>query len=304
MGDLTLPLGRFVASGSPKVLWTGAPNPLLFARFFTQVYHPEYVYVLQQSDENPWLFRTVTLPPFQVRRWRDLLDAREPLVHEGIGEIRDVAGHLVLFVKEYLPALDARGGAPKLAPLLPLFEEMTAYAREALMNRTYSPGVEERRRESAEADARLRRSRQRAVDALEASLAEVRNLVSLDVAGRARLRVLRSGLRSKAAVFEELLTGNDRERLDAILETWWQHLRARERFDGEAAWSDGAGEIAYAVHYRDESFLKTSADQRISCLRIALDVDASASFETAFDGLSQKLRPSLCRHEAGDWRLH
>ena len=37
----------FVASGSPKVLWTGAPNPLLFARFFTQVYHPEYVYVLQ-----------------------------------------------------------------------------------------------------------------------------------------------------------------------------------------------------------------------------------------------------------------
>ena len=147
-------------------------------------------------------------------------------------------------------------------------------------------------------------SRQRAVDALEASLAEVRNLVSLDGAGRARLRVLRSGLRSKAAVFEGLLTGNDRERLDAILETWWQHLRARERFDGEAAWSDVAGEIAYAVHYRDESFLTTSAGQRISCLRIALDVDASASFETVFDGLSQKLRPSLCRHEAGDWRLH
>ena len=168
----------FVPSGAPHLLWTGYPNPFLFARFYTSVYHPEYVYILLQSDENPWGLRTVTLPTVRPRRWREVLDAREPLKHKGIGEILDAEAHLLEFVGSYLPALEARGEIPDLMPLLPLFEELVVYASEAEMNRSYSPSVEAARRARPEVAERLHRSKLRRVQSLEAQLAEIRRLLA------------------------------------------------------------------------------------------------------------------------------
>jgi hypothetical protein len=153
----------FVQSGAPHLLWTGYPNPFLFARFYTRIYHPEYAYILLQSDENPWWLRTVSLPAIRPRRWRELLDAREPLTHKGIGEILDV---------------EARGEVPNLAPLLPLFEELVVYASEAEMNRSYSPSVEAERRARPEVAERLHREMLRRVASLEAQLVEIRRLLA------------------------------------------------------------------------------------------------------------------------------
>ena len=76
------------------------------------------------------------------------------------------------------PQPGARGEVPDLTPLLPLFEELVAYASEAEMSRSYKPSIEATRREYPAVAARLHESKLRRVRLLEAQLAEVRQLLA------------------------------------------------------------------------------------------------------------------------------
>jgi hypothetical protein len=287
---------RFMRPGETASIWVTALNPITFTYVYASIYHPAYLYDYKQVREMPSAVKTVRIPRFEPRSWRDFIDSGEKVLHSGQGtHLANVVSHFKLFIKPYLPALDKAGIREDLTKHLPLLEQVISHTEKTLPLTTYGDKtIEDRRRTDPAYAQALAQTEQRQLKELRDLLAEIKALLAMSADERIRLRSAQAKLRNVGAVYHELMTALDRQRIEEFLD----HPRPEK----SRQWVDDHVRIAYSITLKDR-YTRKDNDGTLheNCYRTALRVDLAGGETTALTDMQKRFEANFCRNDKDEW---
>jgi len=296
---------RFLRPGETARITVLALNPLTFSFVYSAIYHPAYRYDSQQVKTMPSLIRTVRMPEFEPRAWRDFIDAGEPVLYGGKGtHLGHVVDHFRLFLKEYLPAIDAAGGGDDLRQYIPLFEDIIRHARQTMPQTMQVKAIQglpdQQLQDRLQAIERHALSQFRE---LEDDLAEIKTLLSVSAQERIRLRSLQAKCVDARSVYHELMDAHDRQQIEAFLDFQYENHHARP--DKTRQWLSDDGQIRYAITLGDHYTLRDRDHQPLydSCYRTGLGVDLHGGKPTLQKDTQKTVTAGFCRSGRGEWLI-
>lgn len=296
---------RFVRPGETATIPVMALNPITFSHVYAVIYHPAYVYESKQVKEMPSVFKTVRIPKFEPRSWREFIDSGEKVLHSGHGiHLVNVIDHLRLFIEPYLPAIDNAGIKNNLKDYIPLFEELISYTKKTLPQSTYgSKSTEELRKKDPVYAQRLDRTEQRRLKELNDVFIEIKALLSLSTEERIRLRAMQARLINTRSVHQELMTAQDRQRIEEFLDFQFEHSRAHPKPEKAQQWTSSDTSVLYSIILGHRYALNGKGGKRLydNCYRTNLRVDLNGGVETDLNNIQKGFGANFCRNDKGEW---
>ena len=296
---------RFIRPGETVTISVMALNPITFSHVYALIYHPAYVYEYKQVKEMPSVFKTVRIPKFEPRSWREFIDSGEKVLHSGHGiHLVNVIDHLRLFIEPYLPAIDDASIKTNLKDYIPLFEELIGHTKKTLPQSTYgSKSTEELRRKDPAYAQRLDRTEQRRLKELNDLFVEITALLSLSTDERIRLRSMQAKLVNTRSVHQELMTARDRQRIEEFLDFQFENSRARPAPEKTQQWTGSDTGILYSIILGNRYALNDKSGERLydNCYRTSWSVDLNGGVETDLKNTRKRFSANFCRNDKGEW---
>ncbi|HSF04707.1 MAG TPA: hypothetical protein VLG10_02855 [Methylomirabilota bacterium] len=296
---------RFMRPGETATISVLALNPVTFVYVYASIYHPAYLYDTKLVRQMPSALKTVTIPSFAPRAWRDFIDSGTKVLHAGQGiHLMNVVSHFKLFIKPYLPALDKEGVAADLPRYIPLFEELISHTEKTLPLTTYGDKTIDDRRRTDPAYARaLEQTEQRQLQELRNLLAEIKALLAMSGEERIRLRSAQARLVNTRSVYHELMTAQDRQRIEEFLDFQFENSRRHPRPEKSRQWVSSGTAISYSITLGDRYALKDKDAKRLyeNCYRTGLNIDLSGGEKTALTNMQKRLDANFCRNDKEEW---
>jgi len=297
--------GRFIRPGETVTIPVMVLNPITFSYVYALIYHPAYVYESKQVNEMPSVFKTVRVPKFEPRSWREFIDSGEKVLHSGQGiHLGNVIDHFVLFVEQYLPAIDDAGIKNHLENYMPLFEELISHTKKSLPQSTYGlKSTEELRKKDPAYAQRLDEHEKRRLKELNDLFREIKALVSLSTDERIQLRSMRAKLVNTRSVHQELMTARDRQRIEEFLDFQFKNSRSQPKPEKTRQWSGSDTGILYSIILGSRYALNGKGGKRLydNCYRTSLSVDLNGGRETDLRDIRKKFGANFCRDAEGEW---
>jgi hypothetical protein len=296
---------RFMHPGETATIPVPALNPVTFSYVHAAIYHPAYMYDSKLVKELPSAFSTVDIPVFVPRSWRAFIDSGELVVHAGPGvHLGHVIGHFSQFLKPYLPAADDAGIAQDPAQYVPLLEEIIAHTKRTLPQSTYGDRrIDELRKNDPSYAQRLDLTEQRRLVQLDEMLVEIKALVAVGRGERIRLRAMQAKLASTAMVYHELMSGGDRQAVEAFLDVQFENSRARPAPEKARQWVSGETRVAYVITLGARYSLNNQSGKRLydDCYRTKLKVDLLSGGKTNLKNVQKGFGANFCRDDKNEW---
>lgn len=287
---------RFMRPGETASISVMALNPITFDYVYASIYHPAYLYDSTLVREMPSAFKTVKIPSFQPRPWRDFIDSGEKVLHAGQGiHLMNVVSHFKLFIEPYLPALDKAGIREDLTKHIPLLEQLVSHTEKTLPLTTYGDKtIDDRRRTDPAYAQTLAQTEQRHLQELKNLLSEIKTLLSMRAEDRIRLRAAQARLINTRSVYHDLMTAQDRRRIEDFLDHPGPERTRR--------WVGDGTRVSYSITLGDRYILK-GKDGKLNenCYRTDLSVDLSGGENTALTNMQKRFDANFCRNDKEDW---
>lgn len=247
-GYHTSPVGTILLkAGEQKNLPIAGVVPLLYESVYANVFHPAYSIESSSSDKMPLLLRTVDLPPFQLRRWADLLRSGEPLREGGVGITAGaVKDHFYMILRYFLPSFDREGGSEDLRRHLPLLDKLAAFAETpaALENSQRNMRRFSRRDPDKYVESVIRTEAQYREE-LQRLLLEIRGWLALTQQERLPMYDWLQNLHKPEYVYHKVMEEQDRNRiLDFMAQT---KIRGHPR---SMSWTNPDTRVRYSISLR------------------------------------------------------
>jgi hypothetical protein len=293
---------RFVRPGETANISVLALNPITFSFVYASMYHPAYLYDLKSVSDMPSALRTVRIPTFTPRSWRDFIASGQKVHHAGQGiHLMNVVNHLQLFITPYLPALDNAGIREDLTKYIPLFEQLIAHTEKTLPQTTYGDSsIEERRQKDPVYARKLDQREQQHLKELRDLLSEIKALLALGTEERLRLRSLQAKLVNTGSVFHHLMTAQDRRTVEELLERQLQSPRPEKT----RHWVSSSTNVSYSMTVRDRYVLNRAGKQRYEhCYRTGLDVALDGGRPPILKNMHKRFSANFCRDDRGEWAI-
>jgi hypothetical protein len=296
---------RFMHPGETAKIAVWAVNPITFSFVSTSIYHPAYIYDSEMVKAMPSVLRTVTMPAFEPRSWRDFIDSGETVRHAGEGiHLGNVIDHFKLFIDPYLPARDVSGTGDRLREYIPLFEALIRHTELTLPHTNYGMKSIDDRRQTDPAYARqLDETEQGRLKELRDLLSEIKALLALSAEDRIRLRSLQAKLVNAGSVYHDLMTAEDRQRIEAFLTLQFEDIRSHPRPERTHRWFGKGTTILYAISLGDRYSLHDREGKRRDddCYRTGLSVDLYGGEKTDLKNMRKTFDSDFCRNEKEEW---
>jgi hypothetical protein len=240
---------RFMRPGETAEISVATLNPITFSFVYASIYHPAYIYDSKRIREMPSVFKTVTIPKFEPRSWREFIDSGEKVLHSGHGiHLENVVDHFKLFIKPYLPTIDNAGMGNNLTDYISRFEQLVSHTEKTLPQSTYGmKSIEDRRKQDPDYARRLDQTEQGRLKELKDLFSEIKALLSISAEERIRLRSLQSKLINARSVYHDLMTAQDRQRIEEFLDFQFTNSRSRPRPEKTQQWVGGGTSILYSI---------------------------------------------------------
>ena len=240
---------RFMRSGETANIPVVALNPITFSFVYASIYHPAYLYDSKLVRKMPSALKTVRIPTFTPRSWRDFMASGQKVHHAGRGiHLMNVVNHFQLFITPYLPAVDNAGIREDLTKFIPLFERLIAHTEKTLPQTTYgNRSIDERRQKDPAYARQLDDREQQHLKELRDLLSEIKALLVLGTEERLRLRSLQAKLVDAGSVFHHLMTAQDRRTVEELLELQLQSTRP----ETTRQWVSSTTNVSYSMTVRD-----------------------------------------------------
>lgn len=297
---------RLVASPGSSIIPVNFYNPISFHYVYAAVFHPACIFETKSSKKMPFHLRTVSLPAFHPKQWRDLMNSGGKIEKAGpnvhIGHVLD---HLRLFVGWYIPAMDDAGKKEDLGKHLPLFKDLVEYTRKVLPQTQYNDkSIDTKILEDPEYAKHMYATEQGKLKELDTYLREIVSLLSLSPEKRMTLRRMQANMFKTKVIYYNLMTEQDRQRLRKCLE---DHHRGNITFGspvGRDSWKNTENNIAYSVKIGSHYTFKTDKDKEkyLDCLETTINVDLSATVDVELGNLKKEVRANFCRKDQ-EWQL-
>jgi hypothetical protein len=295
---------RFMRPGETASISVIALNPITFSYVYASIYHPAYLYDSKLVREMPSALKTVRIPSFEPRSWRGFIDSGENVLHAGQGiHLMNVVSHFKLFIEPYLPAIDKAGIREDLTRHLPLLEELISHTEKTLPQTTYGDTTIDDRRRTDPAYAQiLAQTEQRHLKELKGHLAEIKALLAMRAEDRIRLRAAQARLVNTRSVYHDLMTAQDRQRIEDFLDFQFENSRRHPRPDRTRRWVGDGTRIVYSITLGDRYALKDKDGKRHeNCYRTALSVDLAGGENTALTNMQKRFNANFCRTDNEEW---
>lgn len=296
---------RFIRPGETVTIPVMALNPITFSYVYALIYHPAYLYESKQVNEMPSIFKTVRIPNFEPRSWREFMDSGEKVQHSGQGiHLENVIDHFMLFVEQYLPAIDDAGIKNDIENYMPLFEELIGHTEKTLPQSTYGlKSTEELRKQDPAYAQRLDQHEKRRLQELNALFMEIKALMSLSTNERIELRSMQAKLVNTRSVHQELMTARDRQRIEEFLDFQFASRRAQPKPEKTQQWSGSDTGVLYSIILGDRYALNGKGGKRLydNCYRTSLSVDLNGGVQTDLRNIRKKFGAKFCRDDKGEW---
>ena len=297
---------RFMRPGETAEIPVWLLNPVTFTFVSTSMYHPAYIYQSKMVDSLPSVFRSVVVPVFEPRSWRDFIDSGEKVRHAGEGiHLANVIDHFKLFIDGYLPARDRAGTGEGLQQYVPLFEALLRHTELTLPYTTYGAKViDDRRATDREYAQRLDQTEQAHLRELRDLLSEIKALLARSPEERMRLRVQQAKLVNADSVYHELMTADDRQRIAVFLDTQFKNTGTNAWPEKTYQWIGRGTTILYSISLGDRYSLKDrEGGARHDCYRTGLSVDLYSGQKTGLSNTQRDVSANFCRNEEANWVL-
>lgn len=294
---------RFLRPGETASIPVLALNPITFAYVHVAIYHPAYIYDTKLVRERPSALKTVRIPSFEPRPWRDFIDSGTKVLHSGQGvNLNTVVSHLKLFITTYLPAFDRAGLGENLARYVPLLEQLLSHTEKTVPLTSYGDTVIDERRRTDPGYARaLDRTERRQLQELRDHLAEIRTLLVMSRDERLRLRSVQTKLASVGSVYHDLMTAHDRQRVEDFLDFQFASSPRHSGPERTRQWI-GSERIWYSITLRDRYSLKDKdGTLHADCYRTGLRVDLQGGRKTDLTNMQKQFEANFCRNEKEEW---
>jgi hypothetical protein len=134
-------------------------------------------------------------------------------------------------------------------------------------------------------------------------LSEIKALLELSAEDRIRLRSLQAKLINAGSVYHELMTAEDRQRIEAFLDLQFQTTNCHPRPDKTQQWLGKGTTILYAISLGDRYSVNDSKGKRRydDCYRTGLSVDLSGGEKTDLKNSRKAFDADFCRNEHEEW---
>jgi hypothetical protein len=296
---------RFMHPGETAEISVVALNPLTFSFVYASIYHPAYIYDSKRVREMPSVFKTVTIPKFEPRSWREFIDSGEKVMHSGRGiHLENVVDHFKLFIKPYLPTIDNAGIGNNITDYISLFEQLVSHTEKTLPHSTYGmKSIEDRRQQDQAYARRLDQTEQGRLKELKDLFLEIKALLSISAEERIRFRSLQSKLINAQSVYHELMTARDRQSIEEFLDFQFKNSRSRPRPKNTQQWVGSGTSILYSITLGDRYSLNDNNGMRLyeACYRTGLSVDLYGGEKTNLKNTQKSLNANFCRNEKEEW---
>ncbi|MGH7310391.1 MAG: hypothetical protein ACREK6_17035 [Candidatus Rokuibacteriota bacterium] len=295
---------RFMRPGETASIWVTALNPITFSYVYASIYHPAYLYDTKLVRQMPSALKTVRIPSFEPRSWRDFIDSGTNVLHAGQGiHLMNVVSHFKLFITPYLPAIDKAGIGENLPKYIPLFERLLTHTERTLPQTTYGDkSIDDRRRTDPAYAQALEQTEQRQLQELRDLLSEIKALLAMSADERIRLRSAQAKLGNIRAVYHDLMTAQDRSHIEEFLDFQFANSRRPPRPERIRQWIDRGTSISYSITLEDRYALKDK-DGKLheNCYRTGLRVDLSRGETTALTNMQKRFEANFCRDDKEEW---
>jgi hypothetical protein len=306
-GDRSKPLdNRLIASPGSYMIPVNFYNPILFHYVYVAVYHPAHIFETKSSKKMPSHLRTVSLPAFHPRQWRDLMNSGEKIEKAGPNvHIRHVLDHLRLFIEWYIPAMDDAGKKEDLGKHLPLFKDLIEYTKKVLPHTQYNDkSIDTKILEDPEYAKHMYAMEQDRLKELDSYIREIESLLSLSSEKRMILRRMQANMFKTKLIYYNLMTEQDRQRLRKFLEAHYQGHVPSGRSDHRDSWKNTENNIAYSVKIGDSYTFKTEKDKEkyLECFGTTINVDLSTTLDVELKNLKKEVGANFCRKDQ-EWQI-
>ncbi len=297
---------RLIQSPESEKIPINFYNPLLFNYVYATAYHPAFIMETKSSKEMPSIFKTVALPEFNLRQWRDLIKTGEKIEKAGFNvKVRDVLFHLQLFIEWYMPAIDDAGKKIDLTRYAPLFFFFFAYTKETSPKTKYNDAYIDTKILADPAYAKmLQADEQKMLQGLDDYLGEIISLLSLSPEKRINLRWMQANMFKTKVIYHNLMTDKDRQSIEDFLEYQYHERNAHRKFETLKGWTNKENNIIYSIKagnmYQSETEKGKGAYQE--CVETTINVDLSPAAGAHLKNLKKEERANFCRGKQG-WQL-
>jgi hypothetical protein len=306
-GNRSKPLDkRLVASPGSYIIPVNFYNPILFHYVYVAVYHPAHIFETKSSKKMPFHLRTVSLPAFHPRQWRDLMNSGEKIEKAGPHvHIGHVLGHLKLFVEWYIPTMDDAGKKEDLGKHLPLFKDLVEYTKKVSPHTQYNDkSIDTKILQDPEYAKKMYAMEQGKLNELDSYLTEIESLLSLSSEKRMTLRRMQANVYKTKVIYYNLMTEQDRQRLRKFLENHHQGHITNGRSINRDSWKNTENNITYSVRIGDRYTFKTEKNKGKvqECFGTTIDVDLSTAVDGKLKNLKKEVGANFCRKDQ-EWQL-
>jgi len=296
---------RFMRPEETATISVLALNPITFTFVYASIYHPAYIYDSKQVKEMPSALKTVTIPKFEPRAWRDFIDSGEKVLHSGQGiHLGNVVDHFKLFIKSYLPAIDNAGMGDNLKGYISLFQQLISHTEKTLPQSTYGmKSIEDLRKKDPAYARRLDQTEQGRLKELKDLLSEIKALLSISAEERIRLRSLQTKLVNARSVYHDMMTAPDRQSIEEFLDFQFKNSRSRPRPDKTQKWVGTGTNILYSITLGARYTLNDNDGKRLheTCYRTGLSVDLYGGEKTDLKNTQKSFSANFCRNDQEEW---
>ena len=275
---------RVVKAGVTTKIPVNFYNPFFFYKTNVQLYHPAYLPIGDRAEKMPTIFRTVSFGPFELRSWRSVIDSAIPIVKSGPEiHVQTVVDHIYIFVDSYIYEMDRAGKGVDLSVYLPLFKELSAYAKETSPSQRYSSkSTEDLMKKDPAYAARLKANMEGKFKEADSYIAEAEALLQLTAEARLKLRFRQEHIFKTKVIYYDTMDDSDRDNLLKFVEAQFAERSPRRRstkvIESKKSWKNPETGISYAVSYGTSYTMRVGkTDEYVPCMRFGLSVDLTTS---------------------------
>jgi len=275
---------RVVRAGATSRIPVNFFNPLFFYKTNVQLYHPAYLSIGDSVEKMPTIVNTVSFGPFELKSWRSVIDSAIPVGKSGPGiHVQSVVDHLHLFVDSYLFEMDRAGVGADLSVYLPLFRELSAYARETSASQRYSSkSIEEHRERDPAYAARLEAMLEGKFREADFYIAQAEALLQLTAEARLKLRFYQEHIFKTKVIYYDTMDDSDRDKVLKFVGTRFEQRSAPRRntkdVESKVSWQNPETGISFALSNAEAYSMRVGkTDEYMPCIRFGLSVDLTTS---------------------------